>query len=714
MRERQINVPINIDRVFQRVQDPLFLIDETGRCFYGNPAVLDFLGYKRMEFEALSIWEISETFRKKDWRDRWEKIRKNGYGEMSSVHRKKNGEMVDVVIRVTALNGELDPCLYVVSREKNELKSLLGCGENSMGSDYHVFKHLEEGVAVHQIILDEQKNPVDYRFLEVNQAFCTLLGFKREDVIGKTVKEILPATPLSLIEEYGDVAINRQAKNFIHYGEDLNKHWKIHAYSPAIMKFITIFSDVTVMVKKQRNLEIERERLKMAIDTADLAFLDIEIDEDRVHAEGGIFGVCKIMNIDDFDSFFSDIHPADQQEIVEKRRKLLDGKLEAFSIEMRLRREGLERWIEMSLKNVAYDKDGKAKRIIGVIRDIDEKKTERQRVEFLAHHDILTGTYNRNAFERYIRSNLPEEQYPVGILLFDVDGLKLLNDGFGHGEGDLLLTTFAATLKSEFETPTRIFRIGGDEFAVIIPNVKVDEIAELQKKIRKQVSAFDLPIQASVSSGFGVIESKGKRLAESYQKAEDQMYRNKLWEKRKERDSMSATLIKSLDSRTHENFDHFTRIQDMVIKMADAMSLNDQDKMALKKLAYAHDIGKLATPKEILYKPDTLNKEEWDIMQKHSEIGYRIASGLNDLALVANDILLHHEHWDGSGYPHGLKGESIPLTARLIGIIEAYDAMTHDRCYREKWSREEAIEILRQESGSKFDPKLIEVFLSIL
>ncbi|BES66624.1 diguanylate cyclase [Gottschalkiaceae bacterium SANA] len=714
MRGQQVNVLKEMDRVFRRVQDPLFLIDEIGRCFYGNPAVLDFLGYTITELKALSIWEISETFLEKDWNDRWKKIRENGYGEMLDVHRKKNGQLVDVVITATLLNEQVDPYLYVVLREKNELKSMLGYGENSMGSDYNVFKHLEEGVAVHQIILDDQKNPVDYRFLEVNQSFCSLLGLKREDVIGKTVKEILPATPLSLIKEYGDVAVNRQAKNFIHYGEDLNKHWKIHAYSPAIMKFITIFSDVTIMVKKQRNLEIERERLKMAIDTADLAFLDIEMDEDRVHAEGRIFNGCKIMNIDDFDSFFSDIHPADQGEIAEKRRKLLDGQLEAFSIEMRLRLEGIERWIEMSLKNVAYDKDGKAKRIIGVIRDIDEKKMERQRVEFLAHHDILTGTYNRNAFERYIRSNLPEEQYPVGILLFDVDGLKLLNDGFGHGEGDLLLTTFAASLKSEFETPTKIFRIGGDEFAVIIPNVEVDEISERQKKIRKKVGAFDLPIQASVSSGFGVIESKGKRLAESYQKAEDQMYRNKLWEKRKERDSMSATLIESLDSRTHENFDHFTRIQDMVIKMADAMSLNDQDKMALKKLAYAHDIGKLATPKEILYKPDTLNKEEWDIMQKHSEIGYRIASGLNDLALVANDILLHHEHWDGTGYPHGLKGDEIPLTARLIGIIEAFDAMTHDRCYREKWSREEAIEILRQESGSKFDPKLIDIFLSIL
>jgi diguanylate cyclase (GGDEF)-like protein/PAS domain S-box-containing protein len=714
MQAKQIVVLEKLDRIFQQVQEPLFLIDENGRCFYGNQTVLDFLGYTKSEFETLSVWEFSETLRKEDWKEHWDKIRESGFGEMPGIHRKKNGETVDVVITTTALEDDENQWLYVLSRETGELKSLLGCSENSINPDYNVFKHLEEGVALHQIILDEEGNPVDYRFLEVNQAFCALLGFQREKVIGKTVRALLPETPLSLIREYGQVALERQTKNFNYYGEDLGRHWKVHAYSPAAMQFITVFSDITDMVNKQRDLELERERLQMAIDTADLAFLDIEMEGDRVHVQGGIFNKYTIEKIADLDSFFTNIHPIDQRDVAEQQKELLDGKRESFSIEMRFDRGGNMKWIEMNLKIVTYQADGRANRIIGVIKDIHEKKRERQRFEFLANHDVLTDTFNRNAFERYIQRNLPAEQYPVGMLLFDVDGLKLLNDGFGHGEGDLLLTCFAATLKSEFESPARIFRIGGDEFAVIMPKVQAEEIPELQKQIKEKVEAFDLPIQASISSGFGLIESKGELLEDTFREAEDRMYRNKLWEKRRERSSMSETLIKSLQSRTHEDYEHFTRIEEMAMKMADALSLDDHNKMVLRKLAYAHDIGKLATPKEILYKPAELSEEEWEVMRKHSEVGYRIALGLNDLALAASDILLHHEHWDGGGYPHGLKGEDIPLTARVISILDAYDAMTHHRPYRNRFSQAEAIAILHQESGTKFDPELIEIFLNIL
>lgn len=714
MRANQIIIPEKLEQVFQQVKDPLFLVNETGRCIYGNETVLDFLGYTKSEFEDLSVWEISAMFQKEDWRGRWKRIHEIGSGEMSAVHRKKNGELVDVVVTATALQEGEQPLLYILAREVSELKAVLGCGENTVNPNYNVFKHLDEGVALHQIILNEKGCPVDYRFLEVNQAFCTLLGFDREEVIGKRIKELLPETPDTLIQKYGEVVLKKKALNFHHYGQDLDKHWKIHAYSPAAMQFITIFSEITDLIHKQRELELERERLQMAIDTADLAFLDIEVVKNCVHAQGRIFDGYTIDTVTDLDLFFSRVHPSDQLYIKEHRMELLEGKRPSFTIEFRFKHGKKTKWIELSLKAVAYQPDGRVKRMIGVIKDIDEKKRERQRFEFLANHDILTDTYNRNAFERYIRRMLPAEQYPVGMLLFDVDGLKLLNDGFGHGEGDLLLTGFAATLKAEFESPTRIFRIGGDEFAVIIPKVKKDEIPLRQQQIREMVEALDLPIRASISSGFGCINSNEELLEDAFREAEDRMYRNKLWEKRKERSSMSETLIKSLQSRTHEDYEHFTRIEEMAMKMAEALSLDDHAKMVLRKLAYAHDIGKLATPHEILYKSDDLSTEEWEVMRKHSEVGYRIALGLNDLALAASDILLHHEHWDGSGYPHGIKGEDIPITARVIGILDAYDAMTHDRSYRKRLSQEEAKTTLVREAGTKFDPELVEIFIKLL
>lgn len=714
MCESEVAIPAMMDRVFQQVRDPLFLVDYAGRCCYGNQAVLDFLGYTSAEFETLKVWQVSETHHEKDWKTHWDRIRNIGSGEMLSTHRKSNGEKVDVIVSATYLQDQKNQWLYIRTREKSEMKSMLGCTGSAIDPNYNIFRHLEEGVALHEIILDEAGHPADYRFLEINRAFCALLGFEREDVLGKTVKELLPKTPNSLIQRYGEVALGRKTMTFQHYSKDLKKHWKVYAYSPAAMQFITIFTDVSDMINKQLELELERERLQMAVDAADLAFLDIQMDQGLVHVQGGIFQAEQTTSLEVLDRLFDDIHPADRKIIADYRARLEEGKLRNFSIELRLRRDHKERWIEMNLKVMEVMTNGRAKRIIGVIRDIDEKKRERQRFEFLASHDILTGTYNRNAFERYIRGTLPEERYPVGMLLFDVDGLKLLNDGFGHGEGDLLLTYFAETLKKEFQAPARIFRIGGDEFAAVVPNVKSDEIAGIQERIKEQVEAFELPIQASISSGFGVIGSKDEHLEDVFRDAEDRMYRNKLWEKRKERRSMSETLIKSLQSRTHEDYSHFTRIEELAMKMAEVLELDDHARMVLRKLAYAHDIGKLATPHEILYKPDNLSEEEWTVMRKHSEVGYRIALGLNDLALAASDILLHHEHWDGTGYPHGLKGTDIPLTARIIAILDAYDAMTHERCYRERLSHREAVEELKNCAGTQFDPELVEIFTNLL
>lgn len=714
MFKREKMVPSMMEGIFQQIQDPLFIVDRDGSCCYGNSAMLAFLGYTKDEFESLSVWEISEHHRQESWKDHWQKIKEHGSGEMVGIHQTKSGRKVDVIVSVTYLHDENKEWLYIRLRRQQEVKEMLGCQGTNLDPNLNIFRHLQEGVALHEILVNDQGKPVDYRYLEVNQAFCTLVGLKREQVLGKTVLEILPQTPLDLIRSYGQVALEGEILNFNHYGKDLGKHWQVHAYSPAAMQFITIFSDISDMVNKQRELELERERLHMAVEAADLAFLDIQMDEDCVHAQGGIFEHVQIETIDALDQFFIDIHPSDQKAVGDYRRRLLDGKLQGFSVEMRLRRRGEERWIEMNLKAMEFLEDGRAKRIIGVLRDIDEKKRERQRFEFLANHDILTGTYNRNAFERYIRGSLPEERYPVGMLLFDVDGLKLLNDGFGHGEGDLLLSYFADTLKAEFQSPARIFRIGGDEFAAVIPNVNEEEVPEIQERIKAKVEAFDLPIQASISSGFGIIGSKSQHLEDVFREAEDRMYRNKLWEKRKERSSMSETLIKSLQSRTHEDYAHFTRIEELAMKMAEALELDDHSKMVLRKLAYAHDIGKLATPHEILYKADNLSKEEWAIMRKHSEVGYRIALGLNDLALAASDILLHHEHWDGTGYPHGLKGMDIPLTARIIAILDAYDAMTHDRCYRDRFSHEQAIQELRNCAGTQFDPELVEQFIHLL
>jgi diguanylate cyclase (GGDEF)-like protein/PAS domain S-box-containing protein len=583
-------------------------------------------------------------------------------------------------------------------------------GPSDEKSSFGICGYLEEGIVLHEIILDENARPRDYRILQANQAFCGLFSLEREHVIGRSLLDFLPDCPNALREIYDRVAVGGKPLALTRYFSQLDRHLKIRAYAPAAGRLIAVVSDMTEMVRKNQELEREKERLLMAVDAADLALLDIQMSRNFVHAQGGIFSGLKIETVADLDAFFSCIHPEDGQGIGKLRQGLLAGQVEALHYEFRFTHEDRERWIEMNLKVTEKTPEGRADRIIGVIRDIDQKKRESQKIEYLASHDLLTRTLNRNAFEGDLRQSIPEEAFPVGLMLFDVDGLKLLNDGFGHEKGDLLLTKFADTLRSECHAPARIYRIGGDEFAVIVPQADADKIRRMQRRIRRAVDTYNLPIRAGVSGGFGCVKSSFELLEDVFLEAEDQMYRNKLWEKKRERDSMSDTLIKSLQARTQEDYAHLSRMEGMALKMAEALDLDEHVKLILRKLAYAHDIGKLSTPREILYKPDALNEEEWAAMRRHSEVGYRIALGLNDLALAASSILQHHERWDGSGYPQGMQGEEIPLPARVIAIIDAYDAITHDRCYRKAKSEREAMAEIRRCAGTQFDPTLVGVF----
>ena len=193
--------------------------------------------------------------------------------------------------------------------------------------------------------------------------------------------------------------------------------------------------------------------------------------------------------------------------------------------------------------------------------------------------------------------------------------------------------------------------------------------------------------------------------------AEDRMYRNKLLESKSARHALISSLEQSLWEIDFETKEHASRMQNMALRMGQAFKLpsNQLDELAL--LATLHDIGKIAIAKSILMKREKLTPEEWEVIKKHPEIGYRIANSSQDLLPIAEAILTHHEWWNGKGYPQGLRGEEIPLISRIISIIDAYDVMIHGRPYKMAQSQEEASNELRRCSGTQFDPHLVKVFI---
>jgi HD-GYP domain-containing protein (c-di-GMP phosphodiesterase class II) len=196
--------------------------------------------------------------------------------------------------------------------------------------------------------------------------------------------------------------------------------------------------------------------------------------------------------------------------------------------------------------------------------------------------------------------------------------------------------------------------------------------------------------------------------------AEDRMYRNKLAESISERNNIIALIKNTLVEKSFETEEHCTRMKERATQMGNRLGLSQSLIDDLILLALLHDVGKIAIDERILLKPDKLTNEEWEIVKKHPEVGYRIALTTPELVVIAEAILVHHERWDGMGYPRGLKGNEIPLLSRIISIIDAYDTMAYGRPYKKAVSHKKALDEIKKNSGTQFDPTLVDIFINIL
>lgn len=347
-----------------------------------------------------------------------------------------------------------------------------------------------------------------------------------------------------------------------------------------------------------------------------------------------------------------------------------------------------------------------------VLRDITKIKLHNKKIEYLTFHDGLTDLYNRNFFENFLINMNALELLPMSIIMLDMNNLKLINDAFGHHKGDQLIIMAGKYLKHLFRKEDIICRWGGDEFLILM--LKTDsntsqkyasKVAEKRFEVKKDFFRPHLAI------GLETIESEKETITEAIKIAEDRMYRNKLINSKSYRSSIIESLKYSLLEKDYETEQHTERVENIVTNMAKSLNMNLQDRDSISLLASLHDIGKLAVPEEILIKPSKLTQEEFNIIKRHPQSGYNICKTIPELVSIAESILSHHEWWDGSGYPQGLKGKDIPTLSRILSIADAYDVMTHKRPYKRAMSHEKAVEELKKCSGTQFDPRLVEVFL---
>lgn len=370
-------------------------------------------------------------------------------------------------------------------------------------------------------------------------------------------------------------------------------------------------------------------------------------------------------------------------------------------------------WFEEVVTPV-YNKKGDLITIEGIMRDTTERKEAEKQLTYLSFHDNLTDLYNRAYFEEELKRLNTKRQLPLSIIIADVNSLKLINDAFGHMEGDRLLKSCARVLRKCCRSEDIVARWGGDEFSMLLPKTNKKDAKEIMARINatcRKTSGNKIPL--SVSLGTATKLSGTEDFQSLIKKAEDGMYRHKLIETKSIISAIISSLEKTLFDKSIRTEKHSRDLKKLTVKIGMAIGLSGEKLDDLRLLTTLHDIGKVAILDNILNKKESLTNSEWEIIKRHPEIGYRIAMSSNQLSSIAEYILTIHEYWDGTGYPQGIKGEKIPLLSRIIALVDAYIVMREDKPYREGRSKKEAIEEIKKCSGTQFDPKLVDIFLKI-
>lgn len=352
-----------------------------------------------------------------------------------------------------------------------------------------------------------------------------------------------------------------------------------------------------------------------------------------------------------------------------------------------------------------------------IVHDISERKKTEEQLRYVTFHDALTGLYARSYFEEEIRRLDTRRSGSIGLIVCDLDGLKLVNDTLGHESGDQMLISAANIFKGCFRDSDIVARVGGDEFVVIMENVTNVHMEDACERLKNGIQMNNKEyrgVPVSLSMGFAISSSPSLSMRELFKEADNNMYREKLNRGQKARSAIVQTVVNLLAERDFIIDGHSDRLQDMVSSLAKAIGLSERKIGDIRLLAQFHDIGKVGISEKILMKKEQLTKEESMEMRRHCEIGQRIALSAPDLTSIADWILKHQEWWDGTGYPLGIAGEDIPLECRILAIADAYDAMTNDRPYRKAMDPQMAIAELKRCAGTQFDPVLVAKFCEIM
>ena len=373
-----------------------------------------------------------------------------------------------------------------------------------------------------------------------------------------------------------------------------------------------------------------------------------------------------------------------------------------------LHADGKYRWV-LSRGKVIHSESGSI--FLGVYVDISEIKAKEIELNYLIEHDYLTGLYNRRFVQNKVAEWIEEDVLPLGIALVDLNGLRLINDTFGIARGDEVLNRFAKQLVNEFDQGV-VARFGGDEFMIVKPFASKNDLEVMKEKVATAVRLLDMKdFKLTASVGVSMLEST-MDFSEALYLAEADLNRKKALEERSALNQSIKVILNTLTQKYQREKEHSVNVAWLCRLMGEELNLSKDDIKELELSGMVHDIGKIAIEDQVLSKPGRLTLDEYEIIKLHCQYGYQLLKAADQYSNIAINALCHHENFDGSGYPHGLSGEGIPLFSRIIGVVDAFEAMTSNRIYRKAILVSEAVDELKRCSGTQFDPHLVDVFVN--
>ncbi|XMB72048.1 PAS domain S-box protein [Mycoplasmatota bacterium WC30] len=567
-----------------------------------------------------------------------------------------------------------------------------------------------------------QSLDINGNFIEVNNTWLNTMGYQKDEVIGKWFGDFLPQASkeefkkrFKIFKEKGKIhstfqMLRKNGDKVLIEFEGLIGYDENQQFAQTYCNL----NDITKRKEIEEQLLMSESNLKLAQSIAKIGSWEINLVDGSMWASKEAF---KIYEIDE-ESGFVDITSI--QTMVDKDdREKLDIALEElinnnkpYDVVFKLHTKDRNIKYINSRAILFTDSKNKPVKVIGVIHDISDLKYKELELVHLSQRDYLTNLYNRRYyFEQFKLLNNPR-YYPLGVMMLDLNGLKIINDAFGHSAGDFALKTIGDVLKDSFEDKDVVSRIGGDEFTVLLPNTSSEKLQYYKEEIIKIVKTKSVDnIELSIAIGYELKNNINEKIDDIQKSAENRMYRHKTTEGSSVRSKAINAILHTLSEKYEAERRHSNKVSELCKEIGIKLNLREDEIKELEQAGLFHDIGKISIPDSILNKPGKLTFDEFEVIKSHTEVGYQILRAADEYSDLAIQALHHHERWDGKGYPNGMKGEEIPLFSRIICVVDAYEAMTADRPYRKKLSNEYAKSEIKKYAGTQFDPKISKIFV---